>query len=85
VICLVSGSLRSVAPSQKPARFVRIQHLRLQAQQAATRKSAISMGATKEVRESIANGERSIFPYRKFEATSGLRPGDKRQCKYIDG
>jgi hypothetical protein len=27
VICLVSRSLRSIAPSQKPARFVRIQHL----------------------------------------------------------
>ena len=27
MICLVSGGLRSIAPSQKPARFVRIQHL----------------------------------------------------------
>jgi hypothetical protein len=27
VICLVSGGLRSIAPSQKPARFVRIQQL----------------------------------------------------------
>jgi hypothetical protein len=27
VICLVSGGLRSIAPSQKPARFVRIQRL----------------------------------------------------------
>jgi hypothetical protein len=27
VICLVSSGLRSIAPSQKPARFVRIQHL----------------------------------------------------------
>jgi hypothetical protein len=26
VICLVSGGLRGIAPSQKPARFVRIQH-----------------------------------------------------------